>query len=382
MQNKEDKQSYDSLISAYLKGELTSAEFRELTDWIRLHKENKRYFDECCAIWITARTVENTHNYNVQKAFWNFKQKLGVPVTGQLNSGRKRSLMIFARYAAIILISFSLSGILLYFIGKEIKQEPDSSYSELVIPFGSRAKFLLPDGTVVNLNAGSRLRQDKMYGAKERSVELEGEAYFIVARDHGKPFIVKTGNLNITAVGTEFNVKAYPGDKTVVTTLVEGGIKVEPISGDKDSFILKPNQKLTFFKDIAETDSSLAINENVNEKIQHVEIPNTTTVPRFIKEDVNVLTEISWKENLWIFEHKNLSDIATELERRYDVKINIESERLKDFKFTGTIIEEPIEQVLELMSITAPIEYSLKGRMVTMREKRNFEELNKTLYNR
>ena len=100
-----------------------------------------------------------------------------------------------------------------------------------------------------------------------------------------------------------------------------------------------------------------------------------------VAEDVNIEPIISWKENKWIFEQKCLSQIALELERKFDVKIVFDSERLKTVRFTGTILAEPIEQVLEVMSLSAPINYKLKGRVVTLSEKKGHDNLNKRLYN-
>ena len=92
---------------------------------------------------------------------------------------------------------------------------------------GSRAQFTLSDGTAVTLNAGSKLKYDNRFGIKDRIVQLEGEGYFKVAKDTKRPFIVKTSHLNVMALGTAFNVKAYSDDKTIETTLVEGSVKIE-----------------------------------------------------------------------------------------------------------------------------------------------------------
>ena len=110
-----------------------------------------------------------------------------------------------------------------------------------------------------------------------------------------------------------------------------------------------------------------------------MQVQKSIAIPRLVTENVNVEPVISWKENRWIFEKQSLSQIAVELERKFDVQIIFESERLKTFRFTGIIIAEPIEQVLEVMSISAPINFKLKGRVVTLSENKNFEELNKNL---
>ena len=95
---------------------------------------------------------------------------------------------------------------------------------------GSRAQFSLSDGTTVTLNAGSRLKYDNRFGINDRVVQLEGEGYFKVAKDSKRPFTVKTSHLNVRALGTAFNVKAYSDDKTIETTLVEGSVKIEEIT--------------------------------------------------------------------------------------------------------------------------------------------------------
>ena len=146
--------------------------------------------------------------------------------------------------------------------------------------------------------------------------------------------------------------------------------------------VLKPNQKLTFYKEDSKmVDEAAGPKEKIENDIQPLQVQKSTAIHRLVKENVNVETVVSWKENRWIFEQQSLSQIAVELERKFDVQINFESERLKTFRFTGTIIAEPIEQVLEVMSISAPINFKLTGRVVTLSENKQLEELSKRLYN-
>ncbi|HUX57331.1 MAG TPA: FecR family protein [Bacteroidales bacterium] len=359
MQTKENKQSPDDLIPGYLKGELTADETKELISWIKSETANKRYFDECCEIWITAKASQKSYVYNFNKGFWKFKQKIKIGEELSIGLNKISLFKTLTRYAAIFIVAFSLSGLLFYYIGKNQVSNPEPGFSELIVPMGSRAQFSLSDGTAVTLNAGSRLKYDNRFGIEDRVVQLEGEGYFKVAKDSIRLFTIKTSHLNVIALGTEFNVKAYSDDKTIETTLIEGSIKIEEITDKSvaEVMVLKPNQKLTFFNE------------------------DSTAIPRLVVENVNVAPIISWKENRWIFEKQNLSQIAMELERKFDVQINFESERLKTFRFTGIIIAEPIEQVLKVMSITAPINFKLRGRVVTLSENKNIEELNKYLYN-
>ncbi|MCU0473919.1 MAG: FecR family protein [Bacteroidales bacterium] len=384
MQTKENKQSPDDLVPGYLKGELTADETKELIIWIKSDSVNKRYFDEYCEIWITAKASQKNYVYNFNEGFWKFKQKIKTGEDLSIGLNKISLFKTLTRYAAIFIVAFSLSGLLFYYIGKNRVINPKQSFSELIVPMGSRAQFSLSDGTAVTLNAGSRLKYDNRFGIEDRVVQLEGEGYFKVAKDSKKPFTVKTSQLNIMALGTTFNIKAYSEDKTIETTLIEGSIKIEQITDKSrpEVMVLKPNQKLTFFKGDSTMVDETAIKKGKTENnTRPLQVQKSISIPRLVTENVNVEPVISWKENRWIFEKQSLSWIAVELERRFDVQIHFESERLKTFRFTGTIIAEPIEQVLEVMSITAPINFKLKGRVVTLSENKNFEEFNKSLYN-
>jgi ferric-dicitrate binding protein FerR (iron transport regulator) len=384
MQKEENTKSPDILILGYLKNELTDNETAELTNWLRLSSSNKRYFDEYCEIWITSKSSLKNPEYNFHEGFWKFKQRIKGPETQSDKSDKYRLIKAIMKYAAIIILAFSLGGLI--FHNKETKpaEQGGLSFSELIVPFGSRVLFTLPDGTEVTLNAGSRLKYDNIFGITDRVVNLEGEGYFNVAKDSERPFTVKTSHISVVALGTEFNVRAYSENKTIETTLVEGSLKIENIADDtgEEVIVLKPNQKVTYIKE-----SSTIVNEtnksksDLDNKSAPEPVQKTLITPELVAEDVNIEPIISWKENKWIFEQKCLSQIAIELERKFDVKIVFESERLKTVRFTGTILAEPIEQVLEVMSLSAPISYKLRGRVVTLSEKKGHDNLNKRLYN-
>ncbi len=383
MDNKENNLSPELLIPGYLRGELNPGEIKELLSWIQSDPANKRQFDEYCEIWVTTRASLKHPEYNFHEGFWKFKQRIKV-IDQPVEVGiRKRLSVNLLKYAAVFILAASVSGLSFYYIGRGHLKSHYQASNELVVPMGSSAKFSLSDGTSVTLNAGSRLTYDNCFGLDDRSVTLEGEAFFIVAKESDKPFIVRTSHINIKALGTAFNVKAYSSDKTIETTLVEGSVKIEGISaeGSSEVTVLKPNQKLTFYKEDLTIADEPAVKEDKQEKnVQPEQVQKPASIPRVITENVNVEPVISWKENKWIFEKQSLEQIAIELERKYDVRIVFELERLKSYRFTGIILAEPIEQVLEVMSSTAPINFRLKGNVVTLSENKDFIEVNKDLY--
>lgn len=383
MESTQNKKTEEDLVCGYLNGELTNEETRELIEWINLDKSNKKLFDEFCELWITTKATSNNPGFNAQEGFWKFRQRIKES-NQQVKTGSKNGfLMTAVRYAAIFLIAFAAGGLLFYQFGQKNSMIPVQGKSELVVPLGSRASFTLADGTVVTLNAGSTLRTDTRYGIRDRIVELEGEGYFKVAEDKVNPFIVKTSYLTVTAMGTEFNVKAYSVDKTIETTLVNGSVKIEPVSekGKGDITILQPNQKLTFYKEEPGVEANQAMpSGNSGSEFKPAKVQGTAAAIKLVKEDVNVEPVVSWKENRWIFENQSLSQIAVDLERRFDVNIKFKSDRLKSYRFTGTILAEPIEQVLEVLSITSPISFNINGREVILSDNKDFIEVNKELY--
>ena len=368
------------ILMRYLKEKATSEDSNIVKQWLSNSDLEHELYEKSLCFWDETPLEPNIKGYSDAHILDQIHHKIKIEESVFLN--KTNIFKTITRYAAIFIVAFFFSGLLFYYVGKNRVTNPKQSFSELIVPLGSRAQFSLSDGTTITLNAGSTLKYDNRFGILDRVVQLEGEGYFKVAKDEERPFTIKTSHLNIRALGTSFNIKAYLDDKTIETTLVEGSIRIEELN-DKNRdgvIVLKPNQKLTFFKENSTIVDETAITKGKAEKnIQPLKVQKSLVIPRLVTENVNIEPIISWKENRWIFEKASLSQIAVELERKFDVQINFESERLKTFQFTGIIISEPIEQVLEVMSITAPISFKLKGKVVTLSENKSFEEL-KNLY--
>jgi transmembrane sensor len=380
MQNCKEKIDIQILLK-YLEGTGSYEDTCKVREWFCDVESDDELYKKSLQFWEGMSSESDISNYSETNTLDHIHHE--IRIEEEVFFTRTKLFKTFTRYAAIFIIAFSLSGILFYYLGKSHRTNSNTNFSELTVPLGSRANFTLPDGTAVTLNAGSKLKYDNRFGMSDRMVQLEGEGYFKVAKDASKPFIVKTIYLSVRALGTEFNVKAYPDDKTIETTLVEGVVNIESISDRENTevHLLKPNQKFTYFKkDSTVVDETAVVKEKLKNKTIQIEKQKITSIPALVTENVNIAPVISWKENRWIFEKQSLSQIAVELERKFDVQIKFESDHLKDFRFTGIIINEPIEQVLEVMSITAPISFKLKGRVVCLSENRSFEKFNKKLY--
>jgi ferric-dicitrate binding protein FerR (iron transport regulator) len=270
------------------------------------------------------------------------------------------------RYAGILLLAVS-TGMAAYHLGHRSKPIPGDQNFEIVVPRGGRSSVILPDGSSIWMNSGSFLRYSNRFDQETREVYLEGEALFEVEKgDH--PFIVHTTHLDIFVHGTTFNVKSYPAENQVEATLIEGEIRVET-RGTKESATIKPHQKIRYHKDlnIAEIISA--------EKIKTVPQKDEVIVAKnlVILNDVDIEETVSWQSGTLIINNETLESLVQKLERKWDVTFVFENEDLKHQSYSGTIPDFPIEQVLNAIALTSPVDYTIHEKTVYLRFNKEFE---------
>jgi ferric-dicitrate binding protein FerR (iron transport regulator) len=239
---------------------------------------------------------------------------------------------------------------------------------EIISPRGSKTQVLLPDGSKVWLNSESKIRYFNNYNQSGREVILEGEGYFEVKKNPDKPFVVTASDIRIKALGTIFNIKAYPEENTIETTLVEGRLEVESgASGKVNKLVtLEPNQKVTFFNKNEVVEEQKNIEEN--QKVENAP-PVKAVMDKIIsKEKVDPSLITSWKNNILYFDNENFQDLAFKLERRFGVTIHFENESLKQLRFTGKFRDTIIEQVLEALQFASPFDYRFDDNNIYLSE--------------
>jgi ferric-dicitrate binding protein FerR (iron transport regulator) len=234
----------------------------------------------------------------------------------------------FIRVAAAILIP--LICVFTGYYYAKISDKTEIRSTTVSVETGQKASVKLPDGTLVWLNSAGSLEYDNNYNKKDRIVHLYGEAFFKVKKDK-RPFIVKTNDISIEALGTSFDVKAYPDDSYIAATLIEGSIKV---SSPLQSELLHPNEKITIDR-------------------------NDGHFTKAILHDAD--RNISWIRRQIAFEQERLEDIAKDLERMYSVRIEFASEQLKDIRFSGTIKNNNLENILQIIDFVSHVSYTIDG---------------------
>lgn len=238
----------------------------------------------------------------------------------------------YMKAAAILLLPLILYSVYSSFF--ESRQADLSASIEIVSPHGARTKFQLPDGTLGWLNGGSSLKYTNTFQTK-RKIYLVGEAWFEVAHDSERPFVVNTKKLDVNVLGTKFNVTAYPDENETSVVLQEGKVNV---NGFKGSYTvnIEPDQKFTY-------DNSL----------------QSGTI-----QEVKASQFSAWKDGLLVFRNEPLSEVLKRVGRWYNVEIKLNDPELENFKYRATFQEEQVEEVIRLISLTVPIEYSFNNREI------------------
>lgn len=238
------------------------------------------------------------------------------------------------------------------------RQEAQLKYNSTEVSKpGERKSIQLPDGSKVMLNAGSTINIAKDFNASSRELTLVGEAFFDVAHDTEKPFIIHTSAMDIKVLGTIFNVRAYPGDKTSETSLLKGAVEVTVRNKEKKKIFLHPNEKIILPNNVNE-------NGNQEEPAKNTAAASSTNVHYEItgltynKTD-STLTEVSWTENRLAFSDDTFETIAAELERWYNITISITDDKVKQYRFTATFDQKNIEQVLQALQLSRYFKYSI-----------------------
>lgn len=243
------------------------------------------------------------------------------------------------KLAAAILVGLFI-GILVDHIGRD---KPEPVYYVAHAPKGSISEIVLPDGSAIFLNAGSKVKYsfDGKNGVRE--VFLEGEAWFDVEKNKEKHFIVHTSFYDVNVTGTKFNVKAYGSDDNLTTTLEEGQIIIQSTDNFKlaEDIIINPGEQATLDK-----------------------VSKELTI-----ENVNTKWVTSWKDNKLIFVNMSLKELVVLLERKYGVDIEVKNKEILNLHFDGTIKNESIIEFLNIIQKTLPIDYKIVGQKIEITNK-------------
>lgn len=342
-------------IIDYFSDHLTGEDSIILNNWLEKSTENQLLFHQLSDIWQSANFVKYQEKIDVEKAWKEIQHQLN-----KSNSAQKRTGLNWLKVAAVFVLAFISGGIVHYFLSQKPEPTEPPLQVEYVAPLGSRSFIKMPDGSKIWLNAGTTLSYKNTFGMDNREVSLSGEAFFEIEKNPLIPFIVQTSDINITALGTKFNVKAYEEEKTIETMLVEGSIKLE---GNHfklaEEIILKEKEKAIFTKK----------EQTINLTEQH-SLPKEKIAEIKPKSELRIITSvepdpvISWKDERWVINNEKLGSLSKKLERRFAVNFIFDNDLLKEYAFGGTLEDETLEQVLDAICSSSPVKYLIEGKSV------------------
>lgn len=253
---------------------------------------------------------------------------------------KKRKLRRILFRAASILIPFVLVSGLFFQLNSKVDLFGQTKMEEVYVPKGERLQFMFQDGTRAYINSDTRVRYPQQFGLSDRTIYIEGEAYFDVSPNKNRPFIVELEKGSIKVLGTSFNVEAYKEDKDIRVTLDEG--KINLISWTQKQHILNPGERIIYNK---ESGDCTIVKEEETQSIS------------------------SWKKDIITFSNTPMTEVLEKLNRWYDIEFIIEDQEVLKYSYTIILENTLLENVLLDLEKVAPVQFTVEGKVVKVNMK-------------
>ena len=321
------------VIIKYLEGRATELEQRTLLEWLR-DKDNRIEFRNLVSEW--KRGLDEDHFPGGGANSWNRVQE-GLLKRNYYRWQRSRKFQMVFKYAAVFFFAISIGTTIWIFTGDTAKSM--ESHTNVIAQKGQVSRLDLPDGSRVWLNAGTTLSYDNGFSHNNRKISLTGEAYFDVAQDKALPLVVDCKGLKVKALGTKFNVAAYPDANSIDVVLEEGSVALNtPGKGSLD-YHLKPGEMGSFRKEKRE----LSISSVKPKKLT------------------------AWRKGIISIYDQPLEKVVERLEKRYNQKFEVDDE-VRELRYTFTIKNESLDQVIHLMERITPVKATQSDEIIRFKK--------------
>lgn len=323
------------LLEKFRSGDMTSEELQDLKSLMDTTSDQELR-DILMSEWDKFDHYSPLPDEKIEKLY----EKMNIK-GGNVHRNRVSLKNYWMQIAASIL--FIIAGSLTVLTYMQNKTISSLAEQNVVIRSGDYGKSLvtLPDGTIVYLNAKSSLTYSQDFGRESRNVALSGEGFFEVKKDIKKQFTVKTDYMDITVLGTKFNVYAYQDKDIVEMSLVEGSVNIATVLPPYKNINVKPNEKVTYYKKTGELKHESTSNE----------------------------AETAWMKKELVFRSEKLENVFNCLSRKFAVSFNVEDESLLDDIYTGTFEDENIESILKVLKTHYKFDYQNEDGIITIQSK-------------
>ena len=322
------------LLHRLIAGTTTEEENRQVMEWFRQCASKEEFF----------MLFETAWKESPDEMPRDVQERMYRRLSRELDEKKTKTILLRSRFSwkvwpqiAVACIIIVL-GLVNYRMNDKQKQLSTQNFT-VFAEKGQRAFITLPDSTKVWLNSDTKISYPADYGLKERNVTLVGEAYFEVAKNPDKRFIVEAKGMQVEALGTSFNVNAYQNDNKIIASLFSGSVRV---SYDRHVAILKPHESVKV--DLL----NRSFSRYKDESMQNIAL---------------------WRKNEITFDGESLEEITHIMSRLYNTTICIEDESLKKVCYIGTIRNNNLENFIDIINLTTPVVYENKGDTVFLRKR-------------
>ena len=318
-----------SVILKYIRGTASEEEKAEVDLWLKKHPDNEEALLQIARIYYACRTQERIVSRDPLRAYWKVDKKLKSQ--SHLKESQKKDH--YAIFHRIVIELLKVAAIVLILLGgnfllqKDDQMESFPSFQTLYVPAGQRAELVLPDSTKVWLNANSKLVYPTSFKEGIRQVELDGEAYFDVKHNGDNPFVVRTKSMNVTVLGTEFNVSAYSGIEEFNIALLRGSVELN--SSDRSGkYRMKAGEQI-FYRE-----------------------------GKYVSAQIGNMDYFKWKEGVLSFNNQPIHVITDKLRLYYDIRIEVADLPFLEERYSGKFrVKEGVEQVLKVLQLEHKFTY-------------------------
>lgn len=324
-------------ISAKLKNEADDSQLKQVREWLDLSPEHPALLTEIMNVWSVSKSRTEFYEPDLS-VNW---QKLMMKVNSRPKQKLFQTIYFRVSAAAAVLALVFMAGLGL---GDGFnKSEGKLAYTKIIAPEGNKTQIVLPDSTYVWLNSGSEIQYASDYSSKNRKVSMKGECFFDVVKDPAHPFIVQGSKFQVKVFGTKFNVNEDASKNTADVTLVSGKVQVLSLDNQPVSDLV-PGQQLVY-------------NQGNYQ----------------VRKAANMEALTAWLNNMLIFDNQPFEEVIHYLEKWYGVKIHLDHTLYYSHNYTFKVKTESLREVMELISVITPIEYSIEGEQITIKYKKKMK---------
>jgi transmembrane sensor len=325
---------YTHLITRYFSGEIAGDELRLLSDWLKDSPEHEELFRQLSETWQIVEKQKINSLVNIDLEWSSLKAKMNIPVKViPLNSDRNsiKSVLKHTWKVAAVAVILMASAFLLYVFLSKPKDI-------VILARSNNLEQLLPDGSVVYLHAGSQITYPEKFSSEKRNVELEGKAYFEVAHDKTKPFIVASGDARVEVIGTRFNVNTRKSGGSIEVVLTSGKVSLYFKGKAKDNVLLMPGEKAEVY---------------TGKKL----------ISKTLNTDPNYM---AWKTKIIVFNDESLNEVVKTLQDVYQTPVRLVNPQLSQCRVTASFNDQSLLSVLEVIKETLGLQVKHNGNSIEL----------------